>query len=71
MDFGLTPGGGGSPGVCLNSATPAFAIRLQEVRGQLLTEPAVSITTGGVVTGLTTGTVSIVYTYNNGSCTDL
>ena len=62
---------GGASAICVNSSTPAFTNAQTGGTWSIVAGTGTaSVTTGGVVTGLTTGTVSVKYTFTNGSgCT--
>ena len=63
--------GGGSTSVCANSDTPAFTDATSGGTWSVTNGTGTAtITSGGVVTGLTPGTVTIVYTFDNGTCTN-
>ena len=62
---------GGSAGVCLNGTTPAFTDAT--AGGIWSITPGTGTATiiqDGIVTGNTLGTVTVVYTYNDGNCSN-
>ncbi|MBL0357018.1 MAG: Ig-like domain-containing protein [Chitinophagaceae bacterium] len=63
--------GGGAATVCVNSTTPAFTNATAGGVWSILNGTGTaSVNVGGIVTGLTAGTVTVVYTYSNGTCSD-
>ncbi|WP_281297682.1 T9SS sorting signal type C domain-containing protein [Flavobacterium limnophilum] len=61
---------GGATSVCVNSTTPAFTNSDSGGTWSIVNETgSATITSGGVVTGVSSGTVKVVYTKNFGSCT--
>ena len=63
--------GGGSVSVCQGSTTPAFTnSTLGGVWSITSGTGTASIDQSGIVTALTPGTVTVVYTVNNGSCSN-
>ena len=67
----LSASSGGASAVCVNATTPAF--NNAQSGGTWSIVPGTgtaSVSLGGAVTGLTAGTVSVVYTYNNGTCSN-
>ena len=67
----ISPVGGGAPSVCVNAATPAFTDATPGGAWSIINGTGTaSITPGGVVTGLTSGTVTVVYFTTNGTCTN-
>ncbi len=64
----VSPIGGGAASVCVNASTPAFTDATAGGTWSVVAGTGTaSITTGGVVTGLTAGTVTVTYTVTN-SC---
>ena len=62
--------GGGAGSVCVNSTTPPFTEVTDEGVWSITSgSGTASITNGGVVTGLTAGTVSVTYTVTGSGCT--
>ena len=62
---------GGSSGVCLNGTTPAFTDAT--AGGIWSITPGTGTATiiqDGIVTGNTLGTVTVIYTYNDGNCSN-
>ena len=60
----------GAASVCVNSTTPEFTnVTLGGVWSITSVTGTASITSGGVVTGLTEGTVMVTYTVTSGTCT--
>ena len=60
---------GGAAAVCVNSTTQAFTdVSPSGVWSIVSVTGTASITNGGVVTGLTAGTVIVTYTVTNGGC---
>jgi hypothetical protein len=67
----LSANGGGAASVCVNANTPAFTNAQSGGTWSIVAGTGTaSVTTGGVVTGLTAGTVSVKYTYSNGTCSN-
>jgi subtilisin-like proprotein convertase family protein len=67
----VAPIGGGAAAVCVNSSTPTFTNATAGGTWSIVNGTGTaSITPGGIVTGLTAGTVTVVYTYSNGICTN-
>ena len=67
----VSPVGGGAVSVCENAATPAFTDGTAGGVWSILDGTgSASITPGGVVTGLTAGTVTVVYSTFNGTCSN-
>ena len=67
----LTPIGGGAATICVGATTPAFTHATPSGTWSInnLTGSA-TITTAGVVTGVSAGTVDVVYTYSDGNCSN-
>jgi subtilisin-like proprotein convertase family protein len=62
---------GGAPAVCVNAATPAFTNTTAGGTWSVVDGTgSATITLGGVVTGITPGTVTVVYAVDNGTCAD-
>ena len=62
---------GGATTVCVNSDTPAFTDATAGGTWSITNGTGTaSITSAGVVTGLTPGNVTVVYTLDNGTCTN-
>ncbi|MFT3680741.1 MAG: Ig-like domain-containing protein [Ferruginibacter sp.] len=67
----VAPIAGGTTAVCVNAQTPAFTNATAGGSWSIINGTGTaSITSGGVVTGLSAGDVTVVYTYNNGICTN-
>ena len=67
----VAPIGGGASTVCVNQQTPAFTNATAGGTWSITNGTGTaSIDAGGVVTGLTAGTVTVVYTYSDGSCSN-
>ena len=67
----VAPVGGGATAVCVSTNTPAFTDATAGGTWSITNGTGTAIiTAGGVVTGLTPGTVTVVYTFNNGTCTN-
>ncbi len=63
--------GGGASSVCAGSSTVAFTDATTGGSWSVTNGTgSATITTGGVLTGVTAGTVTVVYTYNNGTCSN-
>lgn len=63
--------GGGAPDVCVNSSTPAFANATAGGTWSIINGTGTAtITAGGVVTGVSAGTVTVAYTVSNGICSN-
>jgi len=63
--------GGGASAVCVGSVTPAFTDATAGGTWSITNGTgAATITSGGVVTGTAAGTVTVVYSFNNGTCTN-
>jgi hypothetical protein len=63
--------GGGATSVCAGLTTPAFTDATAGGTWSITAGTGTaSITSGGVVTGLTAGAATVVYTYNNGTCSN-
>ena len=63
---------GGASSICVNLKTPAFTDATVGGTWSILvgTTGTASIDEGGIVTGLTAGTVTVVYTYSDGTCSN-
>jgi hypothetical protein len=62
---------GGASSVCVNATTPAFTnAQSGGTWSIVLGTGTASVSLGGAVTGLTAGTVSVIYAYNNGTCSN-
>ncbi len=62
---------GGATTVCVNGVTPAFTNNTNGGTWSIANgSGSASINSGGVVTGLTEGSVSVVYTITSGGCTN-
>jgi hypothetical protein len=67
----LSANGGGAASVCINATTAAFTNAQTGGTWSIVAGTGTaSVSTGGVVTGLTAGTVSVKYTYSNGTCSN-
>jgi hypothetical protein len=67
----LSANAGGAATVCAGSTTPAFTNTQSGGTWSIVSGTGTaSVNTGGVVTGLTAGTVSVKYTYSNGTCSN-
>jgi len=67
----VAPIAGGATSVCVNATTPAFTdATMGGVWSIISGTGTASITASGIVTGLTAGSVTVVYTYNNGTCSN-
>ena len=67
----VAPIGGGATTVCFNTNTPAFTDATAGGTWSITNGTGTAIiTAGGVVTGITPGNVTVVYTFNNGACTN-
>jgi hypothetical protein len=67
----LSANTGGAATVCVNATTAAFTNAQAGGTWSIVAGTGTaSVSTGGVVTGLTAGTVSLVYTYSNGTCSN-
>ena len=67
----IAPIADGASAVCVNSETPAFTnATAGGVWSIEQTGGTASITQGGIVTGLSAGTVDVVYTYSDGKCSN-
>ena len=67
----VAPIADGAPGVCVGTPTPAFTDATSGGSWSIIDGTGTaSIDAGGVVTGLTPGTVTVVYTYNDGTCSN-
>ncbi|MDQ8011046.1 MAG: T9SS sorting signal type C domain-containing protein [Flavobacterium nitrogenifigens] len=63
--------GGGANSVCIGASTPAFTNSTSGGTWSITNVTGdASITTGGVVTGVASGTVTVGYTITNGSCSN-
>ena len=63
--------GGGATSVCVGFTTPAFTDATAGGTWSITNgSGTASITAGGIVTGLTGGNVTVVYTYNDGTCSN-
>jgi|GEM_PF-1000908 len=63
---------GGAPDICVGSSTPAFTNAIPGGVWSIINGTGTaSITTGGVVTGLAAGSVTVAYTVNNGTCSNM
>jgi len=67
----LSANADGAAIVCVNATTAAFTNTQAGGTWSIVAGTGTaSVSTGGVVTGLTAGTVSVVYTYSNGTCSN-
>ena len=67
----IPPISGGASAVCLNGSTPAFTDSISGGTWSITSGTGTAtITPDGIVTGTSLGTVTIIYTYNNDTCTN-